>query len=480
MKYATPLVALCAVLALVGQGCPQQTPTPANPTTQKPPVNAVASKQAFGKLPSLTTAQVATLGTAEGVSSVAPVPSAAPAVTGSNAVAAGMPATDSVIARPIPPPFPLTGSVTYSLDAQMPTWPSEDDVLRYVSASLPNSDLAGLASSIGLPSQALGTDPQLMNFNLSWKDADDLQWSYDASSRMVSFWKQVSYPNVYGKVQPDVAQKPTTVDQKEMIRIADDFLTRKGFGNIQHGPGTLQDSYGVMPYNSTDASVRCAVPMEATGGAVSAGAGSAGTVSVQSGTVTPNVAVPPTPTNGVTTDIMPTCWWPSTQVTVVYDGMRDGKRIADAGGYPWIAVSVTIDLTDKSVTNGSFWLDRETESSKYPMITADIAAKRLESGGRNPIYPYGGNGDVTVHIKTLDLVWMRYDSYVDGGNETYLIPAIAASGTAVYADKHTEDYRTILPLVADEAFSEPTPPVPVPLPAVQTSPSVAPSAPVKQ
>jgi hypothetical protein len=392
-------------------------------------------------------------------------------------MAVGISATDSAIGRPIPRPFPQPGSVTYEIDAQMPSWPTEDDVLRYVSTPFPSGNVKDLASAVGLPVQALGSDPKLLSFNFSWKDADNLQWSYDASSRMASFWKETNYRVMDEKAQADPAKEPPKVDDNELVRIADDFLTRKGFGNIQRGAGKVENPYGAMPYGATDASIRC--PMPLMEGTSNAGSGVSGG-SAKAASETVSVTAPAIAPDGVTTDMMPRCWWPSYQVTVVYDGMRNGKRIADAGGYPWRAVTVTVDLTDKTVTNGSVWMDVATESSKYPMLTKDIVEKRLKSGGRNPIYPWDGSGDITVRIKTLDLVWMRYDTWADGKNEAYLIPSIAGSGTIEYPDKRTEEYRTILPLVADDAFEETKPIEPIPLPAVQVEPASEPSAPVKE
>lgn len=461
MKHARSLVALCALFALVGQGCPQQTAVP--PSAKKPSEHGAASKMAFGKLPSVQSAQLAATGASESASAPSGI-SDAPSVAAKN-VAVGEGVSDSAIARPIPPPYPNTGIVTYELKAAMPDLKTEDDVLRYVSGSLAGANLGNLAAALGLPSQALGSNPNILNFNFSWKDADKLQWSYDASSRMASFWKEPVYRVMDEKAQAGDAQNPPKIDEKEFVRIADDFLTRKGFGNVQRGPGTVEYPWGDMPYAATDASVRCPMPMEGSSGAVSGGTAVLGTSAAKSATV----AVPPTPANGVTTDVMPRCWWPMNQVTVVYDGIRNGKKIVDAGGYPWRSASVTIDLTDKGVTNGSVWLDRETESSPYPLLAKDVVEQRLKSGGRNPIYPW--NGNATVKITSLELVWMRYDTWTDGVNETYLIPAIAGTGTAEYAaDKRTETYRTILPLVADEAFAEPSPVEPVPLPAVQAEP----------
>ncbi|MBU1348547.1 hypothetical protein KJ781_00565, partial [Patescibacteria group bacterium] len=76
------------------------------------------------------------------------------------------------------------------------------------------------------------------------------------------------------------------------------------------------------------------------------------------------------------------------------------------------------------------------------------------------------------------LVFMWYDAWSEGTNETYLIPALAGTGEATYPDGRTEEYRTIIPLVTDDAFEDSGPIEIMPMPAVdavQVTPGTEPT-----
>ncbi|MFH1078494.1 MAG: hypothetical protein V1745_04430 [Patescibacteria group bacterium] len=440
MKPTTSAIALVVASLLLGQGCPTDTAQTTSPTGEEQPAKGLVDRKAFGKLPSLGSVAVAENGTATaGNVSVGSVSARSMAVAAPMMAPAdsGVTKEASVIGRPIPAPYPTPGTVTYDLDATTPSWSMDGDVLRLNDAIPSLLSAKDVVKEIGIPNQALGSDAKLLNLNLSWRDADGMQWQYDASSHMVSFWKDTS-----GIMKETTdAQEPPKIDDAEYVRIADAFFAAKGFSDVARGAGTVEKPWG-------DANVRCPMPMM-EGAAVKAA-----NVAVTTDVATLPAGRQVAPDAGVSS--ISRCWWPSSQVTVYYEGSRDGKRIQDAGGWPWRAANVTIDVTDKSVSSGSIVLNRGTESSQYPLISKEEAEKRLHSGGRNPLYVWE-SGNVSVHIKTLDLVWMRYDSWSAGANETYLIPALAGSGTATYPDGREEEYRTIIPLVTDDAFEEPTP-----------------------
>ncbi|MBU1448573.1 hypothetical protein KKF45_01895, partial [Patescibacteria group bacterium] len=381
MKMTTSTIALVVASLLLGQGCPTKTDVPTDTTVTQPPAQGITGKKAFGKLPSLGSAAIAENG-AVGTGGVA----------GSNlAVAAPMMATDaaqtkesSAIGRPIPAPYPNPGTVTYDLDVPTPSWSEDGDVFRLDPVLTPLPSASRLVQDLGVPSQALGSDANLTNLNVSWIDGDGMQWTYDANNHMVSFWKNRSDM----MREDDGTREPPTVDDAEYLRIAHEFFAQKGFGGVTLGTGSVEKPWG-------DGDMRCPMPLMEDATVSSEPSGSGEAVAMKA-IVAPDVG---------TTSIA-RCWWPGYQINVVYEGVRDGKRLVDAGGWPWRAANVSIDPTDKSVTGGSIYLDRAAESSQYPLISKEEAEKRLRSGGRNPLYVWE-SGNVSVHIKTLDLVFMR-------------------------------------------------------------------------
>ena len=120
--------------------------------------------------------------------------------------------------------------------------------------------------------------------------------------------------------------------------------------------------------------------------------------------------------------------------------------------------------------------------SAYPLLDSATVMKRLQEGGRNPVYPWGNEiKDVQVTIDKVELAWLRFDSWLNNRQETYDIPAIAASGhvNRNIKGQEPEEYHTTVALVEDDAFAEMEPqPTPVPLPMMEGG-VAPPSAPVK-
>lgn len=437
------IISSTLAIAFLGAGCqlPSSQTGAATPTSKPAETPKLARANGFGKLPTLEAAAQTndTARSSAAVSNVAPTtPSAAPKTAG---------ATESAIAGrpiPIPPPPQTPGTVSYDVTASIPTWNAEDDVLRTRSTNFPSSQISLLAQATGLPTQALGSDAKAQSLSFSWIDADGFTWTYDAVQRNVSFWKQDT--RVYANAEP--SKTTPTIDDAAFIKIAEAFLASKGFGGVPHATGVVEKPWGDV---ATINSVRMPCPLPMMGGAVKAEAG--GTVTVESAQTAPSIAPG---------EYYP-CWYPQ-QVSVTFGAVRNGRNINDASGSPFTNLSVTIDITSKAVLGGSAWLDQDVDGSRYQLIDRDTAIKRLKAGGRNPIWPWGSGTDIAVKITSVDLVWMRYDSWDEkSGTATYFIPALAGSGTVEYAKDNVQQYRTIVPLVADDAFEPVKSPGPVPL-----------------
>lgn len=459
MKHSPLVISAVAVSLLLGAGCSRSTvlqPSPRQP-------QAPAEKQGFGLLPAISAP--GTLGSPEAisarVSSVA-LPTAAPVATMMNAVGEGggtvakdaAMETNAMIVRPEPYPMKAT-PVRYDISASLPTWGAEDSVYRARPARLPASGIAALATASGLPSQVIGSNPDVRSINVSWKDADGLTWSFDGYGRSLSFWKEGDVRTVNEQASDE--KRARTIEDADAIRIADEFLARKGFSSIAHGSADVEKPWG---YGTESTFAPCPIsPMpylKETPPAEGAGAaGASGSATIDSKMIV-----------GPCGD-----WYPQ-QVTVTYTAQMDARNVHDAGGWPFRAISIQIDIATKEVTGGNVWLSPETDSSRYPLISAADALKRLKDGGRNPIYPYYAGDDVkeiSVRIESASLVWMRYDAWQNNQQQTYFVPALAAEGTVSYTSERTDVYRTVVPLVADDAFGGNDQPTIVPMGAVKMS-----------
>ncbi|HWQ99987.1 MAG TPA: hypothetical protein VN397_04055, partial [Candidatus Methylomirabilis sp.] len=303
--------------------------------------------------------------------------------------------------------------------------------------------------------------------NFQWHDADGFTWTYDAANRSASFWKEIP-------IKESERGKKPPFDEAAVMKAADAFMDAHGFSEIRKKGGVIQDIpqfHPLMKGGGTDSSMPCI-----TNDAVRPEVGSPrlGLAPSGVGTASPGIAPPAGAPDGDSgkiraepeTAIYPSpCWWPI-QATVSYPGEREGRKLADSYGNDVNVSNIAIDLQTGQVANGFVQLDENAERSSYPLIDRETAKRRLQSGGRNPVWPWGNEtGNIEVHLKTIELVWMRYDVWNNGTNDTYYLPAIRGLGTVLRGKgMEPEEYRTIIPLLADDVFEDVTPPGPEPLP----------------
>ena len=441
MTSSISRVAAFSSLLFIGAGCAV---TPFPPAGGPTP----SAKMGFGRLPSpLAAASEAATRLSAPQYAAGDTNAAAPTMMGSSVsgggVAVAVPAQPTMV-RPIPAPYPSPKpvSVEYSIDAELPSWGAEGDALL-VKTTLPDAATVGqLASRSGLPAQAIGNSDTITSVNVQWLDADKFQWTFDAGSRSVSFWKQETNPVVYG--DGTGAKQPPQVPDQDVLRIADAFLDAHGFSAVRQSGGTVEQSPRILPMMG--AAVSADVPPSYPCPAIDARA----TEPAVKGEAMPTIY--PYPCGG----------WQET-VTVVYGGMRDGRPVTDAYGNPQQSATVTVNLSTKGVSGGYLQLDQNMDRSAYPLIDAATARKRLQSGGQNPVWPWGSeNRTIKVRVTKIEIVWIRYDSWQNGATQTYFIPGLRATGTVDrgIAGSQPEEYRTVVPLVNDSAFDQETTPFP--------------------
>jgi hypothetical protein len=148
-----------------------------------------------------------------------------------------------------------------------------------------------------------------------------------------------------------------------------------------------------------------------------------------------------------------------------------------------MSAMVTVRLTDLAVQGLNVMMSEPADSANYPTIDHETAKRRLQSGGRQPVYPWGNETkNITVHLTRVDLVWIRAEDWRDGTRSAFWLPGLRATGTVDRGIKNqpAESYQTVIPLLNDDAFepdvTEPYP-VPVPMPAIE--PATVPPANVR-
>jgi hypothetical protein len=446
------LIASLALLAIAGAGCPN---APAStPEGQGNPSHAVPTRMGFGKLPGIDAGSKsgAPLGTAGTLSMTrdsamaVPAPATAPAME--MAVGSGgggmmqanttMGVSDAMIARPIPnPPGLKPVAIKYDLTASLPEWGSESDVLEVQRPDLDVSMVRGFASAARVPSQLVSGISDVQYVNVSWKDTDGYVWSTDGSSGMLSWWNQGDSMKPMADNQP--SQKPATATDDQLINAAVSFLRSHGLGSVADQGASVEryDQPCIMREDVPAADMMKAEPATEAG-------------------------------SGVSTMIYPSpCGYYPVQANVYFGAMREGKTVVDMGGWPSRMSSVNVDMGSLKVTGGNVVYSESIARSSYPLLDKDTVMKRLQEGGRNPVYPWGSETkDIQVTIDKVELAWLRFDSWQDNRQQTYFIPAIAASGhvNRNIKGQEPEEYHTTVALVTDDSFGGDVTPQPVPMP----------------
>lgn len=448
------------ILSLVGAGCPSLVP----PIGVRPSQTVVA-KQGFGKLPVLSPLGIGyEAGSRSAVSVPTPAPTA-PLIAKDQAVgssaSSGSGVASPTMVRPVPYPYPYPQphpvTVEYLLEGTMPSWGAEGDVLRAVRAGVDPSTLASIGSKAGVPAMVLNGATQVTSFSAAWKDANAFQWGWDSGSNTLNFWKNIPY------AQPDWKTFPT-YQKEELIAIAKTFLAAHGFDALASQTPDIQEWPQILPMMGKSISATAGMPCRYYGDVMMKGGlpvetvnpavDPAGTDAAPAPASAPTPATEPAVRAGASSIAYPyPCGGWTTQVTLVYPASHEGTAVTDAYGNPASNATITISLATKEVTGGYVQLEGTSERSAYPLIDADAAKRRLQSGGRNPVYAYGEK-NIVVHLKTIALVWMRYDSWKNDTHETYDLPALLATGTVDRGikDQPAEDYRTIVPLLKDDSF----------------------------
>jgi hypothetical protein len=481
MKHTRQILGAFALVALVGAGCDPNRMMQGSSLKLPGNDTEVSATQGFGKLPGIGASGM--LGSNAARSSVsvqgmesslaiapnAPVPMMANvAVSMDSSVGSGG-GTSGKMMMIAPEGEYRQVPVDYAVTATLPSWDSSGDVLK-VRNELPDTSAARtLATASGVPSQTFGSGSNVTGVNVQWKSGD-MQWTFDAANRYLSFWKEVPY-------QEPANEKPR-YDAAEMKRIADSFLDANGFSSIRETGGEVDDSQiqimmkesekmaaGSMPCPMLRSDISVSATPEM---APSAGANAGVTVDP----AMPSTMIYPSPCN----------WWPQ-QVSVFYNTTREGLPVVEIGGWPNRSNSLTVDIRTKQVTNGVLQLDQRLDRSEYPLVSSETAMKKLMAGGTSPAYSWGTEKqNVKVTIEKVQLVWMRYDSWASGAHDTFYLPALAASGTIVRdtPGHQPEEYKTSVPLVDDSAFQDPLSPTPVAVPLMMeavSEPAVAPPTP---
>lgn len=451
------------MLAVLGAGCPSSPMTYKGTNGTKPP----AAKLGFGKLPSMQA--YGALGTAEAMSSsymargsavLSPMPAAAPVapstitldatvagdvtVTSNNMVGGGTPGTMAMRIAPMPTEEYKPTPAKYEVTASLPDWNGEGDVLHVKRPQPDASLIRSVASGAGLPGQLINGIQTVQSVQASWRDAQNFVWNIDPVNGNLNWWKEIDWRVTTPPVRPE---KPPQVDKARLIAAADAFLDAHGLSAIKAQGGEVENSQwvNILFDKAAASSMPCIMKEEAAVRDISA-AGDAKLV------VDPMIY--PSPCDN---------YWPQ-QVSVFYGGSREGLQVVDAGGWPNRATSISVDVTTYEVMGGNVLFTEQTERSAYPLISKDEAMKRLQAGGRNVMYSWDG-AQMSVNITEVKLAWMRHDSWANGRQETYFLPALSAKGTSTYNNQEPQEYYTVVPLVADSAFDlDPNGGYPVPMP----------------
>lgn len=402
-------------------------------TFQKPRIVRLKKPTAFGAI-----AQ----GEGVAMNTISARPMAAPMMGGGMTAGVSEPAVvDSKMMMPAPYPGSeeeyTQVEVDYNWSITLPDTGINSDVYHAIRAKPDLSATRSILRNAGLPSGIIDSMNELESLNASWRTKDGLHWSADVVNGNISWWKETQYP--YGS---ETAPK---LDKEKALRVAQEFVKVKGLGQYATTKPELENAPWIQ-YLTGDAAQTSVMPcpyvkeMPVTLEAQS----TSGSAAVSDAAPERSMIAPP-------------CFWYPRTVNIVYPDVRDGKKVTDAwSGYPQQAMTITVSLDTYEVTGGWINVPTSVEASSYPLVDKSVVEAQLRKGGRAPMYHWGKKGTrAQVQYTSFESVLMRYDSWKDGKNETYFVPALQAIGTVDRGDgQGLTEYRTIVPLIKAEFLDE--------------------------
>ena len=188
---------------------------------------------------------------------------------------------------------------------------------------------------------------------------------------------------------------------------------------------------------------------------------------------------------------------PSASVYVTY--IINNRPVVDWNGNPVRLISININYESKTVVGGYGTIDGPYESSMYPALSSDQAAKQISKGGMNPFqdfyyaYPLRLTPTaarepaptniplpllpptVTVQFDRAEIAYLFYPSYANTERQVYLIPIYLFHGQAVSGES-VQEWNSWVPAVPQEYLGNEKPNFPEPMPLINDeSSTIAPN-----
>lgn len=347
--------------------------------------------------------------------------------------------------RPMPPPEQyLPPRVIYTWEGKdVPQIPAELAVFRNAPTPLA-AQIATLGSAVGL------TLPDGRITSFSYRSDDGLTFSFDASSGMLSWYRDQSLP---ADAQP---QRETTISDVDAIAAANAFLEKLGVNRSAYGEPQ------VVQFNNPCGDGRACIMEGGPGGG---------------GTVTPMTATKgdtAVSQNGMMApSIWPGPWW-QPNVTVRYAAKLDGLPTLEWDGSDSGAITVQVSTLTHDVESGSVLLLTKLQRSLYGTQTVEKILDEALHGGSNP---WGGyeNGVFTpaeeakrpvvrIRLTEARLGYLQKWSDLGDGPTSYFLPVVAFRGTVTDQYKNTSPYAAIVSALDPSVFADEEPqPIPMPL-----------------
>ncbi|MDQ7814289.1 MAG: hypothetical protein RDU25_00570 [Patescibacteria group bacterium] len=309
-------------------------------------------------------------------------------------------------------------SASITLEKELPKLPKVITVLR-LQKGLPNDiEMRQITRALAVPAATLGDFSVVSEANLAWIDKDGYKWSYHGGDNTLEFWN-------------DTNSKLLTVSDlrvyDELVNTATSFILAKGIKSSYYRKGIILPDWGMWWYTSAQLLNRCMTretvnSIRAIGASVSLVVGQP----PQLASAANSICVPPE--------------FPARQV-VRFRTLMDERDVVKNDGSYLYGAEIVVDSPENKVVSGKITLYSDPDRSDYPSIDNAKAIEMLKAGGLS-----GASGEIT--LDDFELVLYRLEDNSSTLTETYLIPALLAKGKRKGPDGSLQDFKIVVPLLA--------------------------------
>ncbi len=297
-----------------------------------------------------------------------------------------------------------------TLTGELPKLPETITVLKIKRGSPNDTELQNIAAAINIPPNVIGKEQIERDLTLSWKDDKDMNWTYLASKRLLTFMN-----NREASASSTVSSLP---ENEKILALASTFLQNLNLDLTNFGEARIVPDWQAWR-SKAEAEDKC---LDARGLEI---------IKDPKKKLTPFTLNPPDTVSRQKSPCV-SFEFPSKQI-VRYPKKINDRSIIKKNGYPVYGIELMVDMITGAVSEGRIELPAEIEKSDYPALAKPLFNDLLRQCGLS-----GASGELI--LDKFDFEYLLYE-------DSLLLPVLVGSGMQKQENDSTETYRVVVPLI---------------------------------